>query len=273
MDDRRTPAIPPSTLRQAWRAEWSRVSHPPFETLVTVAVNGALMSSLWFFLPLNLRNEFFTIHNSLAFALVLSSWMYADVPATNVLGSDAKRVVAAIDDPWALGRILIAHNGVLWTLVAPICLVIAIIDATTASDPLVGLYSAVGIAVVPVGVLAISAWVGILFPYHPIPIRSRLQRRHQWRQLMLRWGALILTPYLVVPGLTFAVMAPSLLIWGFASKRGLHATLPDRDLGFGIAVACAISITAAVLGHRQSLRLIKRRRADLVVYLSDPLLG
>ncbi len=41
----------PDDLRQAVRAEWSRVLHPPFETPLTVAINAALMSSAWFFLP------------------------------------------------------------------------------------------------------------------------------------------------------------------------------------------------------------------------------
>ena len=36
---------------QAVRDEVTRVLHPPFETLITVALNAALMSSAWFFLP------------------------------------------------------------------------------------------------------------------------------------------------------------------------------------------------------------------------------
>ena len=41
----------PADMRQAVRSEVTRVLRPPFETLLTVAVNGALMSSAWFFLP------------------------------------------------------------------------------------------------------------------------------------------------------------------------------------------------------------------------------
>ena len=41
----------PATLRQAVRTEFFRAFRPPFESLVIVAVNGALMSSSWFLLP------------------------------------------------------------------------------------------------------------------------------------------------------------------------------------------------------------------------------
>ena len=85
--------------RQAMRSEFRRVTHPPFETLLTVAINAALMSSAWFFLPTSLRDQVFELHGSLAFAFVLSSWMYSDVPATNVLACDTVRTLAAIDEP------------------------------------------------------------------------------------------------------------------------------------------------------------------------------
>jgi hypothetical protein len=78
----------PRTLREAVRGEFARALRPPYETLITVAANGALMSSAWYFLPRSLKDNLFTLHGSLAFALVLAAWMYSDVPATNVLGPD-----------------------------------------------------------------------------------------------------------------------------------------------------------------------------------------
>src|SRR5664280_167756 len=104
----------PGDFRQAIRAEMSRVLHPPFETLLTVAINAALMSSAWFFLPPPLFNDLFSLHGSLAFAFVLSSWMYSDVPATNVLASDSIRVLGAMDRPEVLRRLLLAKATVLW---------------------------------------------------------------------------------------------------------------------------------------------------------------
>ena len=101
------PDVPlPTSLAEALGQEYARVFHAPFETLLTVAFNAALMSSAWFFLPTSLSDELFELHGSLAFAFVLSSWMYSDVPATNVLAPDGLRVLAAIDEPDVLGRLL-----------------------------------------------------------------------------------------------------------------------------------------------------------------------
>jgi hypothetical protein len=263
----------PTGMRQAVRAEVTRVLQPPFETLLTVAVNAALMSSAWFFLPPKLFNDLFSLHGSLAFAFVLSSWMYSDVPATNVLAPDGLRVLASIDEPRVLRRLILAKSTVLWCIVAPACLVISFAMGAGSSDRVGAVYSAIAIGIIPFGVLAVSAWVGILFPYHPVPIRYRWSQRHNWRHMLLRWGTLVLLPYAIVPGLTIAFLSPSLLIWGLTSPAGLTGKLPDNDLGLGIALACVIALGAVVLGHHMSMRLITRRRDALVAYLSDPLRG
>ena len=263
----------PATDTQAVRTEFRRITRPPFETLLTVAINAALMSSAWFFLPTDLRDQLFDLHGSLAFAFVLSSWMYSDVPATNVLACDTVRTLAAIDDRRALHRILRARRLLLWLVVAPVCLLIAVISGIGAPDRVVVVYSAVAIAIIPFGVLGVSAWLGVLFPYHPIPIRYRWEHRRRWWPMLGRWGTLVLLPYAVVPGLTILFLTPTLLVWGLTSPKGLTAKLPDNDLGWGIALACAIAVGAAWLGQRVSLRLVARRRDRLVAYLSDPTQG
>jgi len=147
----------PATLRQAVRTEFVRALRPPFESLVTVAVNGALMSSSWFLLPAELKDKVFTLHGTLAFALVLAAWMYSDVPATNLLGPDSRRVTAAIDDPVALRRLLSAKGIFLWLVVTPVCLVAALVTGIFTHDPLATLYTVIWIGVVPFGVLSITA--------------------------------------------------------------------------------------------------------------------
>ena len=264
---------PPATLVEAMRSEFHRITHPPFETLLTVAVNAALMSSAWFFLPTSLRDQLFELHGSLAFAFVLSSWMYSDVPATNVLACDTVRTLAVIDQPQALHRILRARRILLWLVVAPVCLVIAFVDGIGAPDRVVVVYSAVAIGIIPFGVLGVSAWVGVLFPYHPIPIRYRWEHRRRWWPMLGRWGTLVLLPYGVVPALTILFLAPTLLIWGLTSPKALTTKLPDNDLGLGIALACVIALVAAYFGQRASLWLVARRRDRLVAYLSDPTRG
>jgi hypothetical protein len=263
----------PGSLRLAVRAEYARVFHPPYESLITVAVNGALMSSAWFLLPVHLKDELFTLHGSLAFAVVLAGWMYSDVPSTNVLGPDAPRVIAAIDRPALLRRLLVAKNLVLWSIVTPLCLVIAWVNGFLAHDLLATLYSAIWIGIVPFGVLAVAAWTGILFPYHPMPLRYRWEHRRRWWPMLGRWVVLILTPYGLVPALAVGLMAPSLVLWGLTTPDGFSHRLPDHDLGWGVAVACAVALLVTVLGHWGSLRMIARRRDRLLAFLGDPTRG
>ena len=260
-------------MREAVRDQVALTLQPPYEGLITVAVNGALMTSAWFFLPESLRNDVFTLHGPLAFALVLAAWMYSDVPATNVLGPDAARVTAAIDDPVIFRRLLYAKNIVLWGLVTPVCSIVAVIVGLVNQDLLSILYTILWIGVVPFGVLAISAWVGIVFPYHPMPLRVRWEHRRPRLRMLVRWLTLAVTPYGLVPVLAGLLMLPSLLLWGFTSKHGLTQRLPDRDLGWGVTLACGISIVCSVGGHRLGWRLVRRRRAKLLDFLADPLRG
>ena len=93
-----TPSLPPS-YRAAFRTELRRAFSPPYEAPIVVVVNGLLMTGAWFLLPLPLQDMLFRVHGELAFPMVLVAWMFSDVPATNVLGSDAERSLAALDRP------------------------------------------------------------------------------------------------------------------------------------------------------------------------------
>jgi hypothetical protein len=263
----------PRTFRDAVRAEFGRALRPPYATLSTVAANGAFMSVAWFFLPRGLKDDMFTLHGTLAFALVLAAWMYSDVPATNVLAPDRRRVMAAIDDPVVLRRLLYAKNIVLWTFITPVCAVIALVTGISGHDLLSTLYTVIWIGVVPFGALGISAWVGILFPYHPMPLRYRWQHRRPRGRMIWRWLALVVAPYVLVPWLAIALMTPSLLLWGFTSVHGLSAKLPDHDLGLGVGLACAVAILCSFVGHRAGVRMAQRRRARLLAFLADPARG
>jgi len=174
----------PRTFRDAVRAEFGRALRPPYATLSTVAANGVFMSMAWFLLPRTLKDDVFTLHGSLAFALVLAAWMYSDVPATNVLAPDRQRVMAAIDDPVLLRRLLYAQNVVLWTFITPVCAVIAVVTGIFGHDLLSILYTVIWIGVVPFGALGIAAWVGILFPYHPMPLRFRWEHRRKYSEVL-----------------------------------------------------------------------------------------
>ena len=267
--DLRLPASPTEAVRQ----QITLALQAPYETPVTVAVNGALMSSAWFFLPTEWRDKLFTLHGTLAFALVLATWMYSDVPSTNVLGPDAKRVVAVMDDPVMVRRLLYAKDVVLWLMITPIYAVVALVNGLINHSLLSTLYTVVAIGVLPFGFLAISAWVGILFPYHPMPLRYRWEHRRPRKRMLVRWVTLAVTPYLLVPVLAVLMLVPSLLVWGFTAPHGLSEKLPDHDLGLGVAVACAIALVCSVGGHRLAAVVVQRRRAKLVEFLWDPVRG
>jgi len=263
----------PCTFRDAVRAEFGRALRPPYATLSTVAANAAFMSLAWFFLPTGLKDDTFTLHGSLAFALVLAAWMYSDVPATNVLAPDRQRVMAAIDDPVMLRRLLYAKNIVLWTFITPACAVIALATGISGHDLLSTLYTVIWIGVVPFGALGISAWVGILFPYHPMPLRFRWEHRRPRGRMLWRWLTLAVIPYVLVPWLAVALMTPSLLLWGFTSVHGLSRKLPDHDLGLGVGLACAVAILCSFVSHRRGVKMAQRRRARLLAFLADPARG
>ena len=263
----------PRTLRDAVREEFARALRPPYETLITVAANGALMSAAWFFLPKDLKDDVFTLHGSLAFALVLAAWMYSDVPATNVLGPDRHRIMAAIDDPVLFRRLLYAKNIALWTIITPVCAVIALFTGILSHNLLATFYTVIWIGVVPFGALGISAWVGILFPYHPMPLRFRWEHRRPLRRMLWRWLTLAVTPYVLVPALSVVLMVPSLLLWGFTSVHGLSRKLPDNDVGLGVALACAVAVLCSSGGHRLGVWIAQRRRARLLAFLADPTRG
>jgi hypothetical protein len=263
----------PRTLRDAVREEFGRALRPPYETLITVAANGALMSAAWFFLPKDLKDDVFTLHGSLAFALVLAAWMYSDVPATNVLGPDRRRIMAAIDDPVLFRRLLYAKNIALWTIITPVCAVIALFTGILGHNLLATFYTVIWIGAVPFGALGISAWVGILFPYHPMPLRFRWEHRRPLRRMLWRWLTLAVTPYVLVPALSVVLMVPSLLLWGFTSVHGLSRKLPDNDVGLGVALACAVAVLCSSGGHRLGVWIAQRRRARLLAFLADPTRG
>ena len=156
-------ALPPS-LVQAVRVEFSRALHPPFVMPSVVVCNGLLMAALWWWAPRDLKNSLFSLHGPLAFALVLGGWMIADVPATNLLGPDARRTRAVLDDPVMFRRLLYAKNVVLWAFVAPVCSLVAVIIGTSNHDYAAMVITVIAITVMAFGVLGISAWVGIRFP-------------------------------------------------------------------------------------------------------------
>jgi len=231
------------------------------------------MAGLWWWAPGDWRNSLFSLHGPLAFALVLGGWMIADVPATNLLGPDARRTRAALDDPVMFRRLLFAKNLVLWGFVAPVCSLVAVIIGFSNHDYIAMVITIIAITVMPFGVLGISAWVGIRFPYHPIPMQERWEQRRSWRHMWVRWILLVVIPYGLVPALAFAFITPTLLLWGISAHNGLTARLSNAEYAWGVLMACGLSLAGAVFGQRAGARWARRRKVELSAYLADPSLG
>jgi hypothetical protein len=257
------------TLRIATRADWRRTWRRPYEIPNVIAGNAALLLVLWWLVP---HASLTRLHGNFALPVCLASWMFADVPATNTLAPDRVRVLAALDDPVHLRRLLLAKNATLWLIATPIALLATLCVAIQTGDWVAGAITALTVATVPLGLLGLSCWVGILWPYHPRPIAWRLERRKQLRQ-DARWITLVFAPYVLVPALATVLLAPSIVLWKFAAKDGLDQRLTNLELLLGVVVAIAVAFAAWFWGTRGALRLIRSRHDELAAYLADPDLG
>ena len=257
------------TLRAALLWELRGAVRRPFTIPFVVGFNALLMAGAWFLAPVSWQDWLFALHGPSAFAMVLAFWMYSDVPATNVLAPDRARVMASLDEPAMLRRLLWAKNVALWCFVAPFCAVVAIAIGFFDHDWPPVLVSVTAIGIVPLGVLGIAGWVGILWPYHPRNLRFRWEHRRQWFHMIVRWMILVFLPYGVVPALSVLIIAPSLLLWSMLSSDGLNSRLPTAHFAGGVALAAVVSIGLFYAGSKGGLRMIRRRREFLRAYLDD----
>jgi hypothetical protein len=192
------------------------------------------------------------------------------VPATNVLGSDAARSIAALPDPVVLRRLWYAKNLVLWALVTPLCTLVAIGIGIYEDQLVTTALTVVWIAAVPLGALGFASWVGVWFPYHVLPLRYRWARRGRWWRMLGRWMVLLFTPYVVVPLLTAVLTLPSALLWTAVAPGGQRRRITDAQFTWGLLLAAALALGAWVVGHRYGARLAHRRREWLTGFLGDP---
>ncbi len=259
----------PTTFLAALREEARRAFAAPYQVPGTLACNGALMVAAWFLLP---GDWLFSVHTSRIFPLTLAVWMLADVPATNVLGSDAERMSVVLDRPEDLRRMLGAKHVVLWLLVVPVCMLVAVlVGLDTGQTGLSVLATIAALVIVPFGVLAIAGWLGILWPYHAMPLTQRWQHRRPLGRMVLRWASLLLIPYGLVPFLGALFVAPVLL--GGRIGHGSWATGSDAAFVGGVLIVTSLAVTGWVGGHAVGTRIAGRRCAALRDFLADPLRG
>lgn len=143
------------------------------------------------------------------------------------------------------------------------------------------------------GALPVAALVGIRWPYHPLQLRYRWQHRRPLFRMLVRWGVLILVPYGLIPLLAVVMMIPAIVILvrsneansflvnfvnGIGKDLGVHITQGTRPISTGVytvcvLVTCAVAVLTWFLGRWANLRVIRRRRDQIEMWLSDPTMG
>jgi hypothetical protein len=86
----------------------------------------------------------------------------------------------------------------------------------------------------------------------------------------LRWGILVLLPFLVVPVIAVLLLTPTLLIWTLVAQPQPLRDVGPAGLWLGTAVACAISLIVFALGPVITSKIARRRLDRLSGYLSNP---
>ena len=259
----------PSGFWSAVHWEYRRIFRRPWMELLSVAANAALVTGFWLFLPSHLTNWAFSLNGPVAFALLLQVWMLADTFATNVFGAAPEQVLPRIDDPGELRVWLWARSFVIWSLVGPACAVVAVVLGVHDGHVEVAACACIVLLVLPIALISITAWVGILFPYHPRPLRWRWAHRRDFRSLV-RWALLLYVPYNLILALGFVIMAPAMLVAQVVGGPNASRRPPLGDVLAETGLACLMALIATVVGHRIAVGLAHRRHDRLVAYLADP---
>ena len=253
-------------LRQAVANEYRRVVQPPWEIPTVLVTNGALMVAAWFLLPPRAHDFMFSLNGPLAFPVILASWMLADTPATNVMGSNPELALAVLDDQAAYWRWLAARCIVIGSIIGVACAA-GVMYVGLGHYPLSEIVWACAlVALLPVGVLPVAAWLGILLPYHPRSFRWRWQHRRAWRS-HLRWAVLVFAPFFYVPLIGIAILSPGVELARSLKLPGQRLT--PVQFGISAAVVCATAVAATAIGLWVARRLLAWLTNHLAAYLAS----
>ena len=253
-------------LRQAVADEYRRVVRPPWEIPTVLVTNGALMVAAWFLLPPRAHAFLFSLNGPLAFPVILASWMLADTPATNAMGSNPARALSVLENRTAYWRWLAARCIVIGSLIGGACAV-GVLYVGLGNYPWSEIaWACALVALLPIGVLPVAAWLGILFPYHPRSFRWRWQHRRAWRT-HLRWAVLVFAPFIYVPLIGVAILSPGVQVARSMKVPGQRLT--PLQFGISAAIACTTAVAAAALGIWVARRLLAWRTSQLAAYLAS----
>jgi hypothetical protein len=259
-----------SDFSAAIGAEYRRIFSERRDDLIAVSFNAVLVTICWFLLPDSIRNWIFTLHGALAFPYVLEMWMLGDTPATNVAGRDSVRALSQLPDPAALRLWLRAKHLVLASFIGPTAAIVAVVIGLVQHRYEAAAAVALTLLFLPLGVLSVAAWVGLWMPYHPRKLLWRWEHRTDWRAAVLRWGVLVLLPFMVVPAIAIMLLIPSLIIWIIAHQGHPPHEMDPVGLWIGTVVSVAVSLIVFVWAPLVATKIARRRYAELHGYLSNP---
>ena len=259
-----------SDVSTAVRSEYARILVHGRDDLLAVSFNAVLVTVCWFLLPDSIRNWLFALHGPLVFPFILEMWMLGDTPATNVAGRDSVRAQAQLDDPSALRMWLRAKHIVLTSFVGPIAAIVAIVIGIVQYRYMVGAAVATTLLFLPLGVLSVAAWISLWLPYHPRKLLWRWQHRSDRRAALLRWGVLVVLPYLVVPTIGLILLTPTLIIWIIAHQGYPPHQMAPTGLWVGTAVSVVASLIVFGWAPMVASKIASRRSDKLHGYLSNP---
>jgi hypothetical protein len=270
-DNRAVPSdLSLSDLLTAVGAEYRRIFRERRDDLIAVSFNAVLVTICWFLLPDGIRNWIFTLHGALAFPYVLEMWMLGDTPATNVAGRDAVRALSQLPDPAAMRIWLRAKHLVLASFIGPTAAIVAVVIGLVQHRYEAAAAVALTLLFLPLGVLSVAAWVGLWLPYHPRKLLWRWEHRTDWRAALLRWGVLVLLPFMVVPLIAVMLLIPSLMIWIMAHQGQPPHEMDPIGLWIGTVVSVAVSLIVFAWAPSVATKIARRRYANLHGYLSNP---
>jgi hypothetical protein len=270
-DNRAVPtALRASDVFVAVKAEYRRILTERRDDLIAVSFNAVLVAICWYLLPTDIVNWLFTLHGALAFPLIMEMWMLGDTPATNVVGRDAVRAVSQLNDPNALRQWLRVKHLVLASFIGPAAALVALVIGIVQQRYMDSAAVAVVLLFLPLGVLSVASWVGLWMPYHPQKLLWRWKHRTDWRAALLRWGALVLLPFLIVPVIAIVLLIPSLIIWIAAHQGYPPQQLNSGGLWIGTAVSVAVSLITFAFAPLVAVKIARRRYNRLHGYLSNP---
>jgi hypothetical protein len=259
-----------SEVSSAVRSEYTRILVHGRDDLLAVSFNAVLVTVCWFLLPDTIQNWLFALHGPLVFPFILEMWMLGDTPATNVAGRDAVRAMGQLDDPSALRTWLRAKHLVLTSFVGPCAAIVAIVIGIVEQRYMVGAAVAIALVFLPLGVLSVAAWISLWMPYHPRKLLWRWQHRSDRRAALLRWGVLLVLPYLVVPAIGLTLLGPTLIIWIIAHQGYPPHQMDSTGLWIGTAVSVVVSVIVFGWAPMVASKIARHRSDKLHSYLSNP---